>query len=331
MNNRASLVLVLALSGALLGERVQATTSLPCPAIGAQPRSSPTLQTQSDHFCEDWSGVSGALVVPDSYGWLVGMNLGSASLRGAAIDAGIAQSNLENSDLRDAVIEGSLADSNLRSADLSRIQLGGVDFSGNDMSNAVVRDAELSGTYIGVNSILLQTDFSGSNLMNVDFLGARLERTNFSGANLTGVRWFNTDLRDSLFTGAVGFGTGGVFSFAILSGMDLRGIDFVNTYLDDADLRGADLSGATFSGTQFTGADLRGARLLGADLSSGPYGFTLNDAIFDDTTLYDTQTIFPAGFDPVAYGLTFVPEPGTALLVLSGLAAISARRRHRAY
>jgi uncharacterized protein YjbI with pentapeptide repeats len=241
MHIRASLVLLLAISSAVLGgQRAHATTVLPCPSVGAQPRSSATIESNTDHFCEDWSGV----MIPSISGVneLISVNLGSASLRGAVIEPQMAFFDLEGADLRDARIT-SLPESNLRNADLSRIT-GTGDWAGTDLTSAVARDAFLGGIHL---------DFS-----NLTF----------------------------------------------------------------ADLTGTDLSLATFRGTQIYSTNLSGVNLAGAS--------TLSDAIFGGTTLYDADTIFPDGFDPVAYGLTFVPEPGTALLVTTGVLGLAASRRRRA-
>ena len=69
---------------------------------------------------------------------------------------------------------------------------------------------------------------------------------------------------------------------AQLSGMLCAGTSFRNANLTRAELREADLSGA-----DLRGADLSGANLLGTDLSGA---------------LYNSRTIWPAGFDPRAHG-----------------------------
>ena len=63
----------------------------------------------------------------------------------------------------------------------------------------------------------------------------------------------------------------------------------------------------------------------------GPVQANLTGADRTSTTgepFYDLNTDFTGtGFDPVAAGWTFVPEPGTALLMGLGLAGLASRRR----
>jgi uncharacterized protein YjbI with pentapeptide repeats len=76
-----------------------------------------------------------------------------------------------------------------------------------------------------------------------------------------------------------------VNGYEIGPGADLKG----------ATLRKADFTGAHLYWVNLTGADLTGAGLLGADLS----GVSL------ERVKADEDTIWPAGFDPVAAGVIF--------------------------
>ena len=77
-----------------------------------------------------------------------------------------------------------------------------------------------------------------------------------------------------------------------LSRANLRRASLRGTDLNGADLRHADLTGA-----DLTGADLRGAQLAGANLRHADLvPFAMHRAT------YDTETIWPRGFDPVAHG-----------------------------
>jgi uncharacterized protein YjbI with pentapeptide repeats len=71
-------------------------------------------------------------------------------------------------------------------------------------------------------------------------------------------------------------------SKAKLMGANLRVANLTNAKLTDANLKNAKLINARLSGADLTGADLTGAVLKGA--------------------MYDSTTIWPAGFDPVAAG-----------------------------
>ena len=75
--------------------------------------------------------------------------------------------------------------------------------------------------------------------------------------------------------------------------------------------------GANLADADLSGSDLFQANLTGADRTS-----TTGEPFYDLNTDF-TGT----GFDPVAAGWTFVPEPGTALLMGLGLAGLASRRR----
>ena len=85
-------------------------------------------------------------------------------------------------------------------------------------------------------------------------------------------------------------------------------ISMIHVDLRDIDFRGAVLPG--LQDVDMRGDDLRGARFIPQDVSN---------SVFDATTIYDAATVFPPGFDPVAHGLTFVPEPSTLALLLAAL------------
>lgn len=172
-------------------------------------------------------------------------------------------------------------------------------FDGSNYPAAIYSHAVFHGTYFNepyfYDSDFSGADFSGANLDEVTFINSTLR-----GANFHSDVWGNTDL-----------------SSGVLENVDLRDIDFhglgMRFYMHgQIDMRGDNLRGAIFRTTDISEA---------TDLSR---------AIFDATTIYDSQTIFPPGFDPVARGLTFVPEPGTLVLAAVGFAAMvmaAGRRR----
>ena len=136
--------------------------------------------------------------------------------------------------------------------------------------------------------------------------------TKFRGYDLSDRNLSNLSLSDADLNGAN-------LSRANLRGSNLQGADLSRGVLRDADMRDAELRDA-----DLLGADLSGADLSGANLRSGvnPYvglafGVTavlmrsqrLNPVSWVDhrdadlrDAKYDTRTIWPEGFDPVAEG-----------------------------
>ena len=97
----------------------------------------------------------------------------------------------------------------------------------------------------------------------------QLSRQNFSGQNLIGVEFTNVDLKKSNFSNADL--RGGVFNGTLLQGANLHGADFSEGIAYLADFKGADLSDAIlekamllrskFDDVDITGADFTDANL----------------------------------------------------------------------
>ncbi len=115
-----------------------------------------------------------------------------------------------------------------------------------------------------------------TNLIRANLRGARFAGNNMAEAHLEIAQLSAADLRQASLFRAQLVG-------AYLFGADLRGAE-----LDEADLRLADLSGADLRGATLARSDLRQANLDGARLRAA---------------LADTQTRWPAGFDPVGAGV----------------------------
>jgi len=140
-------------------------------------------------------------------------------------------------------------------ADLSRARLRGVRLDGVDLSEAVVKGADL-GAAVGRELTLLRTDLSGLKLA-----GADLSKSNFLEVTLTGVDFTGANL------------SGAVFVTCKADGASFKGATLDNLRLvkdcsfEKVDFSGANLTGANLRATRLTESDFSQAKLAGADLS----------------------------------------------------------------
>ena len=209
----------------------------------------------------------------------------------------------------------------LRNADLTHADLINADLTGADLTGADMTAAILNG------AVLTDANLTGVNLDAAAF-GVPVVLSGVRSGGITGQvdqlppRW--------RLTGGYLIGPGANLTNAVLSQMDLS-----DTFLDGANLTNANLSYATLTGS---GADLTGTTLAGVQSGSinssqlilptgwqlvvgyiiGPganlTGANLMDADLTDADLsgvtgaakYNSATMLPAGFDPVAAGWTLV-------------------------
>lgn len=94
---------------------------------------------------------------------------------------------------------------------------------------------------------LFQGDFSGLEARGLNLSGSRLRQSDLSLSVLNRTNFSNTDLRDVE-------GYGGVFSGSRFDGANLTNASFVGAYLEGASFAGATLTGANFSGASLAGA-----------------------------------------------------------------------------
>jgi uncharacterized protein YjbI with pentapeptide repeats len=149
-------------------------------------------------------------------------------------------------------------------------------------------------------------DLQYADLRNTDLRFADLADTDLTGADLTGADLSFTVAADSIWANTI-----------------LSGANLTNTYFAGSDLSGADLSGTLLVDVDLNNVVLSGANLTGTDLFDT---IMWEYANYTDA-LYDYDTIFPDGFDPVAKGMILVPEPATlSLLALGGLTLLRKRK-----
>ena len=89
---------------------------------------------------------------------------------------------------------------------------------------------------------------------------------------------------------------------AVLRGYKLEGASFDRSNFQHAILVETDLSNAFLLHANFSGAIMRNADLSGAALFDANLSNTNLDTVDLEEALYDTDTIWPKGFDPAARG-----------------------------
>ncbi|MEG4227111.1 pentapeptide repeat-containing protein [Microcoleus sp. N9_B2] len=173
---------------------------------------------------------------------------------------------------------------NLAGVNLSRRVLNQVNFSRANLSSA-----ELSETNLYFSN-LSEANLCHANLHQANLSSANLGKTQLLNANLSEVNLSNSNLSEANLSGVnlskVHLLLGTNFSRANLSKANLTGLN-----LRSSQLMKANLSNANLSNTNLLNAKLEGANLEGAKLQQA---------------LYNAETIFPTGFDPVKAGACLI-------------------------
>ncbi len=176
--------------------------------------------------------------------------------------------------------------------DFSNLDLNGIDFRGMDSVDA--------------RTILVDADFSNSNLQDAQFGRAVLDGANFGGADLSRASFFRASLVECDFAGANLTDT--VFYYADFSNAHLPGIDLSRCVITYSSFSGADLQSATLSGavnlywwSDFTRANLENAQLTGLQLN----GARFRHANLKSANLTNTQLKQADFFDADLTGANF--------------------------
>ena len=162
--------------------------------------------------------------------------------------------------------------------------------------------------------------YSGANLgasaqlANADLSNAFLPNALLYGSNLVGANLSNADLSDAWIDSSD-------FTGANLSNMTFTNGWSLSAYFTHANLSGANLSGSVIGNANFGSADLTGSNLTNL------IGWLSADF---NLALYDNDTVFGVGMNPVDLNMIFVSEiplPASIWLLVSGLAALRLSRR----
>jgi uncharacterized protein YjbI with pentapeptide repeats len=169
-----------------------------------------------------------------------------------------------------------------KQADLSKKSLVGMDFTGANLSKAILVGTNLAqATLRGAN--LSEADMFGavlseSDLQSADLSGAVLRGASLRGANLTKANLTDADLR-----GGVMLGNGG-------ESFGNERTDMTQCLMDYAQGTRAKMSNVDFRGSSMVGANLQGAKMFGSDLSEVDLSYAnLRGADLSDTRLDNTN------------------------------------------
>jgi uncharacterized protein YjbI with pentapeptide repeats len=140
-------------------------------------------------------------------------------------------------------------------------------------------------------------DFSARDLNAASFFQVRMNGSNFQNTNLSASSFEQCDLAEADFRGAKFSPESRMFRVTANEG-NFEGVDFGGLAIDSVNLRDANLRGAKNFGpvqrANFQKADLRGADLSGLQMPLVEVRW--------ENAVYDSNTIFPKGFDPAANG-----------------------------
>jgi uncharacterized protein YjbI with pentapeptide repeats/stress response protein SCP2 len=183
---------------------------------------------------------------------------------------------------------------NKRERDFTGVNLAGVNLSRRVLSQVNLSRANLSGAELSETNLyfsnLSEANLCHANLHQANLSSANLGKTQLLNANLSEVNLSNSNLSEANLSGVnlskVHLLLGTNFSRANLSKANLTGLN-----LKESKLMNADLSNANLSNTNLLMANLEGANLEGAKLQQA---------------LYNAQTVFPRGFDPVKAGACLI-------------------------
>ena len=165
-----------------------------------------------------------------------------------------------------------------------KANLAGRSLAGRDLSNLVLKDAELTDAVL-YGAVLKFADLQRANFYCADLRNIDARYANFGSADMRGAVLANSNLsfakldRADLRSGRIAqLGLDGERFVDRTAGG--RGVDFSFCSLRGASLESANLTGANFTGANFTGATFRGARFQNANFDG---------AVLVDVNIADLQ------------------------------------------
>jgi uncharacterized protein YjbI with pentapeptide repeats/stress response protein SCP2 len=182
---------------------------------------------------------------------------------------------------------------NKRERDFTGVNLAGVNLSRRVLSQVNLSRANLSGAELS------EANLYGANLSEANLCHANLHKANLSSANLGKAKFINANLSEVNLQGSN-------LSEANLSGVNLSSVHVWSTNFSRANLSKANLTGLNLRNSQLINADLSNANLSNTNLlMTNLEGANLEGSKLQQA-LYNAQTVFPRGFDPVKAGACLI-------------------------
>lgn len=234
---------------------------------------------------------------------LEGVNFNHTSLINVNLkDVNIEKASFIRSDFTNVIFKPlTFKNSTLSEMSFVSEDLRGQNFEGAELSGCNFTDANLSfGNF--TRTVLQYTVFKGANLEGANFTGAKTHRIDLENANLKGVilretnlpemRFSSTDLEGASFQGCN-------LENSVFRDVNLKMANFTNANLYFVEMENINLEGANFTNAKLILTNLKNSNLKGAILT----GSGIETAELEGAT-YNSETIFPEGFDPETAGMT---------------------------
>jgi uncharacterized protein YjbI with pentapeptide repeats len=182
---------------------------------------------------------------------------------------------------------------NQRERDFTGVNLAGVNLSGKSLIQVNFSSANFSGAK------LKEANLSYANLNEANLYDANLEKANLSSANLQKTQFINANLSEVNLHGTN-------LSEANLSGVNLSSVHLSSTNFSMANLSKANLTGLNLRNSQLIKADLSNANLSNTNLLKANLEGSKLEGAKLQKALYNAETIFPKGFDPIKAGACLI-------------------------
>ena len=206
---------------------------------------------------------------------LLGVDLSDRNLSGAKLGVDLSSVELDGAILRGADLTGAnLLGFELSTLDLTNAKLSGQNLSEHDLTDVILREADLSRTSLP--NILIGKDFTDTKFHEVDFSDSNLTESIFDCVIHTVTIPCNNFKDTNL-------------EFSNLNSASFNNVDFTqikNKSLVGADLTDASLTYSKLSGINLSFSNLKGANMQHADLTNQDFTNSVN---FEESDFYHAK------------------------------------------